>query len=760
MNKHTFFISEKSDKKNYIIADGISAFLLVNFSFHCLISSFNLNVNSAVLFICTALFAGVFAIISALVKSNAKYAGCIGVIFAVFVLVVLFSYNTLASQLNYVINSMLKEYSIYLVVPQSVSFAAGTNNATALFVVVSALMCGLLTSFLIRLKLIFPAAALSIIVIIPCFILINTLPDIFPLLGLFAVLFTLFVSSAIHRINTTHTSAVTPIVAVFMAILVAVVYIFNPIEGYKRNPWQDNILEFTQDLFNMESHDSALTSVSARTKHIQQKVDLSKSGPLEKTNQKIMTINTEAPYLGRIYLRGVAYTNYENNTWSLMTDEQARSYPENYESFTMTITQDVPKTIMNITTERDEDVIFTPYFLTDKSPSGTTLLDILINNDDKLKSYDVGFKSYTPHLTPVINPYLVTEEHDFTPYISPYEDIYSDDNSLSYYSDAYYFYPKSTDALDYKNFVYENYLSVPQNVRSEMLQLALENGFLYQGKQYIIDDVKDFVAGSARYSLQTEKVPQGEDIALWLLNDSETGYCVHFATAATLMLRSMGIPARYVSGYCVENFDETSTQTIVSSDNAHAWVEYFDDNIGWVPLDATPSSFDVPSYSAPVEDTQPQPTTVQQSTAPTITSEAPTQVVTRPVGTITAKPHISLTPISVICIIIGVLLLAVLTVILRRKSIISSRQKNFTTGSTNNRAKHMYKYLLRLTEFSHVSLPEEITDIADKARFSGRKITTDELDIIARFTKSRTKAMTEDSPIIKKIYLKYILVLI
>ena len=780
MNKNTFSVSDKTNNKHFAFIDAISAFLLVICSLNCLISSFDLNVNSAVLFICTALFTGVFAAISALVEKNSKYDICIGVIFAVYILVVLCSYDTLASQLNYVINSVLEEFSAYLVVPQSVSFATVTNKATALFVMISALLSGLLTAFLIRLKLIFPAAVISILVIVPCFILINTLPDILPLLGLFAVLFTLFISSAIHRINASHTSMVTPIVAVFMAILVAVVYIVNPIQGYVRSPWQDNLLEFTNNLLNMESHNSAITSVSARSKHIQQEVDLSDSGPMEKTNQKVMTINTESPYVGRIYLRGVAYTNYENNTWSLLTDEQAQSYPENYEAFAMTITQDVPKTTMSITTERDEDVIFTPYFITDMPVSGTSLLDVFINNDEKAKNYDVDFKAYTPHLTPVIDPYKVTEDSDFVPYISPYDDIYyghySYDNALSYYSDAYYFYPKNTDALAYNDFVYENYLSVPEDVRSEMLRLALENGFLYQGKEDVIDEVKNFVASSARYSLQTPKVPQGKDISLWLLTESDTGYCVHFATAATLMLRSLGIPARYVSGYCVENYNENQKETIVSSDNAHAWVEYFDDNIGWVPLDATPSSFNVPVYSAPVEDTQPQTTETQETTEPTTATKLPTQSTaqastepdnttstqpsTNPDDKLTTKPLISFKAVAVTVSVIAVLSLPVLIVFFRRKIILSKRHKSFTTGSPNRRAKHMYKYLLNLTEFSNISLPEEITDIADKARFSGRRITNDELDIIARFTKSRTKAMAEDSPIIKKLYLKYILVLI
>ena len=755
MKNNIITVSNKSNSKLSATVDAISVFLLVSFSLHCLITSFELNVKSGVLIFCTALFTTVFSVVSVYAEKNSRYAICNGVIFAVLILVVSVSYKTLASEFNYVINTVLKEYSVFLNLPKSISFAANTRQATALFVVISALLCGLLTFFLIRLKIIFPAAAISIIVIIPCFILVNTLPDLLPLLGLFAVLFTLFIGSAIHRTNTNHSPAIISIVAVFMAVLVAVVYFLNPLEGYERSQWQDNLLELTRKTLSMENHEENKKTDFSKIKNIEQEVDLSKIGPLEKTNQKVMTIDTDAPYAGRIYLRGVAYTNYEDNKWSLLTDEQAQNYPANHESFTMTITQDVPKSTMSITTEGASDVIFTPYFLLEVPTSGTALFDVFINNDDKVQNYDVDFKAYTPHLIPVTNTHTT-------------------DDSLK----SHYFHPRTVEATAYKDFVYQNYLSVPENVRSEMINLALENGFHSQDKQDIIDDVKHFVAGSASYSLDTQKVPQGKDLALWLLNESDTGYCVHFATATTLMLRSMGIPARYVSGYCVEAKSD-SVKTVVTSDNAHAWVEYFDDNIGWVPLEATPPSFTVPEYSAPVETTQPQNTETQSVesnteaqpttqpdniTATQPTTQADYKTATSPTANtddkITAQPLITLNALSVTVIIISTLGLAVLTLIFRRKIILFSRRKNFANCSPNKRAKQIYKYLLKLTEFSHIPIPEEILDITDKARFSGRQITKNELDIMTQFSQSLIKTITEDSPLFKKLYLKYILVLI
>lgn len=74
------------------------------------------------------------------------------------------------------------------------------------------------------------------------------------------------------------------------------------------------------------------------------------------------------------------------------------------------------------------------------------------------------------------------------------------------------------------------------------------------------------------------------------------GYCVQFASAAVLMLRELGIPARYVEGYIVTDFRRNlaaeSAQRYSASVrdyNAHAWVEVYYDGIGWLNYEATPT---------------------------------------------------------------------------------------------------------------------------------------------------------------------------
>ena len=91
-----------------------------------------------------------------------------------------------------------------------------------------------------------------------------------------------------------------------------------------------------------------------------------------------------------------------------------------------------------------------------------------------------------------------------------------------------------------------------------------------------------------QYSQQLGHVPAGRDPVDWFLFDVKIGYCEQFATAETLMLRSLGIPARLATGYSTGSYDPVLDQAIVREHDAHAWVEVWFPNHGWVPVDPSP----------------------------------------------------------------------------------------------------------------------------------------------------------------------------
>lgn len=89
-----------------------------------------------------------------------------------------------------------------------------------------------------------------------------------------------------------------------------------------------------------------------------------------------------------------------------------------------------------------------------------------------------------------------------------------------------------------------------------------------------------------RYSLYQEKGQTDEPLVNFLLH-TRAGHCEYFASTAVLLLRQMGVPARYVVGYAVQEFEESIGMYVIRERHAHAWaIAYIEDR--WVVVDMTP----------------------------------------------------------------------------------------------------------------------------------------------------------------------------
>jgi len=99
------------------------------------------------------------------------------------------------------------------------------------------------------------------------------------------------------------------------------------------------------------------------------------------------------------------------------------------------------------------------------------------------------------------------------------------------------------------------------------------------------------VQNGATYTLRPPTPPSGTEATdYFLFEGQKRGYCTHFASALTVLCRSQGIPARIVSGFAANEYDERS-QAMLRDANAHAWTEVWVENWGWAPVDATPAEY-------------------------------------------------------------------------------------------------------------------------------------------------------------------------
>jgi len=96
-----------------------------------------------------------------------------------------------------------------------------------------------------------------------------------------------------------------------------------------------------------------------------------------------------------------------------------------------------------------------------------------------------------------------------------------------------------------------------------------------------------------------------EDPTAHFLFGNKKGYCVHFAHAVVLLLRSKGIPSRVAAGYAVDSRQqERGSSILLMTSNAHAWPEIYLDGLGWLVFDVVPKRTEEKTMPPPDKDLQ------------------------------------------------------------------------------------------------------------------------------------------------------------
>ena len=192
----------------------------------------------------------------------------------------------------------------------------------------------------------------------------------------------------------------------------------------------------------------------------------------------------------------------------------------------------------------------------------------------------------------------------------------------------------------YASYVRRHYLAAPEEAVWDGWRRQRPEG---ENLDQMIRRVQDYLAQQAAYTLTPGTLPEGEDFVQYFLFENRQGYCTHFASAATLLLRFWSIPARYVEGYVVfpENFQDNGDGTWtawVTDQSAHAWAEVYRDGVSWQPVEATPPYLTgtVPPASetpreeeteeaAPLEETEPPASSEPETEASSGMLEAPAE---------------------------------------------------------------------------------------------------------------------------------------
>jgi protein-glutamine gamma-glutamyltransferase len=138
----------------------------------------------------------------------------------------------------------------------------------------------------------------------------------------------------------------------------------------------------------------------------------------------------------------------------------------------------------------------------------------------------------------------------------------------------------------------------PEMIQNLYLQLPLLDPRVKPLAEQITQSAKnpyDKAANIERY-LKTRyaytldlRGPKVDDPLAYFLFSRRAGHCEYFAAAMTVMLRSLGIPSRYVSGFLPGEFNDLGGDYIIRASDAHTWVEAYFPGYGWTTFDPTPS---------------------------------------------------------------------------------------------------------------------------------------------------------------------------
>ncbi len=149
---------------------------------------------------------------------------------------------------------------------------------------------------------------------------------------------------------------------------------------------------------------------------------------------------------------------------------------------------------------------------------------------------------------------------------------------------------RGTDALqnagdEYPDEVRERYLEVPETLPDRVREHTEAITRDAETALEMAASIEQWLTANKQYSLRVNR-PTG-DIVDGFIFGMEEGYCVYFASAMTVMLRTQGVPARFTVGYSTGQ-EVDDGRWVVRGLDSHAWVEVYFPEIGWIPFDPTP----------------------------------------------------------------------------------------------------------------------------------------------------------------------------
>ena len=153
---------------------------------------------------------------------------------------------------------------------------------------------------------------------------------------------------------------------------------------------------------------------------------------------------------------------------------------------------------------------------------------------------------------------------------------------------------------EYPTWVWIRYTQLPDNMPPRVAELAREITAEADTPYDKAKAVETWLKTNLAYNLSIDPPPFGSDGVDHFLFESREGYSEYFGSAMTVLMRSVGIPARMTTGYTTGNLVDGSNLYLVSDRHSHGWVEVYFPGYGWISFEPTPGK-EIPLAVPPEE---------------------------------------------------------------------------------------------------------------------------------------------------------------
>lgn len=602
----------KSSKiTNFIleISQVFLVFLGVYSAIMCAALSLSLPVNrlavALVLLGATFLFYGLFTVLETF--HHGKVYGMLGI--SVFCILVLLRFHTVLQKgIVTIVNTYLKEFMSYTQSNITLLSGKGFEGETAGLEYCTTLVVILLGSYLIAVISSCFYRKRRSSVYVAATVLFFFVPVTVGKIGYFSNVVTyIFVSMAVVgtrflRSDTTDKrmrqklSLVLVGVGIFSGI---VTYLFIPPERYSNN--MNTIVEVKNSALALTTWEKEDVMTWIREYFSGDALDygrIGKKNSVSRTGRTLFKMNGTFDGSHGLYFKGYTGAEYRDNRWRQIKDENGQLEKDisdlsadglSVDNWHVTLRNQIGDsqttgneklwmtgklTIKNIAFGYGNYVV--PYFPTTafSSEGGKTLTTV------PGVQYDV---EYFPMLYTELKNGLLS--NNFNLAANEYwVNSQGNRDRLSAFAKTYYLnVPEETAGVVEE---YKNYLNSQDGLLDKYTQGSAS---LYQ----IIEETRNFIMNDTEYTLSPGRTPGDKDAVVYFLKENKKGYSAHYATAAAILLRGIGIPARYAEGVYIsreELADITGTgdELEVTDKDIHSWVEVYQENYGFLPVEFTP----------------------------------------------------------------------------------------------------------------------------------------------------------------------------